>query len=170
MPTPFVPAGSVTRNRSIWWTAAVFLAGTLAGATVSQALAGGARPAVQPGVTGIGGIFFKAKDPAKLQDWYVANLGFQAADYGVQFEWREKDARRTVGSTTWGVFPETTTYFDPTSAPFMINYRVSDLDGVLARLRAAGATVDDKVQDEGYGRFGWAIDPEGNRFELWEPG
>lgn len=158
------------------WTAVVFFAGAVTGLAVSNLDAlglGAARAATpsasQPGVTGIGGIFFKAKDPAKLQDWYVANLGFHASEYGVQFEWREKGSRRTVGSTTWGVFPETTTYFDPTTAPFMINYRVSDLDAVLGRLRAAGATVDEKVQDEGYGRFGWAIDPEGNRFELWEP-
>ena len=66
-------------------------------------------------------------------------------------------------------FPSTTTYFDPTRAPFMINYRVADLDAMLEQLRQAGATVDEKINDSEYGRFGWATDPEGNRFELWEP-
>ena len=69
----------------------------------------------------------------------------------------------------WAVFPAKTKYFDPTVAPFMIDYRVKDLDGVLARLRKAGARVDDKIDSEENGRFGWAVDPEGNRFELWEP-
>jgi predicted enzyme related to lactoylglutathione lyase len=122
-----------------------------------------------PRVTGIGGIFFKAKDSKALTAWYVEHLGFPPPRYGVQFEWRENDAPSQHASTTWGTFPETTKYFDPTTARFMINYRVVDLDGMLARLRQAGARVDEKVVEEENGRFGWATDPEGNRFELWEP-
>jgi lactoylglutathione lyase len=122
-----------------------------------------------PKVTGIGGIFFKAKDPKALTNWYVKHLGFPPPTYGVQFEWRTKDDPSRVGSTTWGTFPLTTRYFDPTVAPFMVNYRVTDLDGVRETLRRAGAQVDDKTENEENGRFGWAVDPEGNRFELWEP-
>jgi predicted enzyme related to lactoylglutathione lyase len=117
-------------------------------------------------VTGIGGVFFKARDPRALAAWYRQHLGIPI------------DANQTYGMlasaaagepTVWSAFPETTQYFEPSSAPFMINYRVRDLDAMLNQLRAAGVTVDDKVEDYDYGRFGWAIDPEGNRFELWEP-
>ena len=120
-------------------------------------------------VTGIGGIFFKAADAKSLRDWYRDHLGIAVDDYGgSSFEWREKDNPDVVGTTVWSPFPETTKYFDPTRAPFMINYRVADLDAMLAQLRAAGATVDEKVDDTDYGRFGWATDPQGNRFELWQ--
>jgi predicted enzyme related to lactoylglutathione lyase len=121
-------------------------------------------------VTGIGGIFFKAADAKSLREWYRDHLGVPIDEsYGAaSFEWRERDAPDVVGTTVWSTFPSTTTYFDPTSAPFMINYRVDDLDAMLEQLRQAGATVDEKVDDTDYGRFGWATDPEGNRFELWQ--
>jgi catechol 2,3-dioxygenase-like lactoylglutathione lyase family enzyme len=122
-------------------------------------------------VSGIGGIFFKSDDAEASRDWYRKNLGIPVDDSygGASFEWREKEQPDTVGTTVWSAFPSTTTYFDPTRAPFMINYRVSDLDAMLAQLRAAGATVDEKVEDTDYGKFGWATDPDGNRFELWQP-
>ncbi|HEV7485200.1 MAG TPA: VOC family protein [Thermoanaerobaculia bacterium] len=122
-------------------------------------------------VTGIGGIFFKASDSKSLGAWYRDNLGIPVdPSYGgASFEWRDKEQPDVVGTTVWSTFPSTTKYFDPTVAPFMINYRVDDLDAMLAQLREAGATVDEKISDEGYGRFGWATDPEGNRFELWQP-
>jgi len=119
--------------------------------------------------TGIGGIFFKAKDPKALQAWYVEHLGFPKAAYGAQFEWRQKDAPAKPASTAWAAFKESTTYFDPTVARFMIDYRVDDLDAVRKHLQEIGAKVDDKIDTEPNGRFSWAIDPEGNRFELWEP-
>jgi predicted enzyme related to lactoylglutathione lyase len=133
----------------------------------AQSSAPAAASPASPRVTGIGGVFFKANDPKKLTAWYVEQLGFSPSAYGVRFTWREDDG--APGSTTWSIFPKSTTYFDPTVAPFMINYRVKNLDEVLARLRKAGARVDDKIDQEPYGRFGWAVDPEGNRFELWEP-
>ena len=121
-------------------------------------------------VTGIGGIFFKASDSKSLGAWYRDHLGIPIDESygGASFEWREKEKPDEVGMTIWSAFPSTTKYFDPTRASFMINYRVDDLDAMLAQLREAGATVDEKVDDTDYGRFGWATDPEGNRFELWQ--
>jgi len=119
-------------------------------------------------VTGIGGIFFKAQDPKSLKEWYKAHLGVDAGDYGATFDWRDKDDPNKSGQTVWSLFPHDTKYFDPSSAPFMINYRVEDLVGLQAVLRSEGVEVSD-VQDDGYGRFAWASDPEGNRIELWEP-
>jgi len=125
-------------------------------------------------VTGIGGIFFKSEDPTKLKQWYAKHLGITVRA-GAQegeppmFLWRERDNPDVEGLTVWGVFPKTTKYFEPTKAPFMINYRVDNLDRLLSQLRQAGVQVDSKVTDDFTGRFGWAADPEGNRFELWEP-
>lgn len=118
-------------------------------------------------VTGVGGIFFKASDPKALAEWYRVHLGIPV------------EAGETHGAlvsagageqTVWSTFPADTEYFAPSTRPFMVNYRVRDLDAMLEQLRAAGVPVDDRVEDYGYGRFGWATDPEGNRFELWEPG
>jgi predicted enzyme related to lactoylglutathione lyase len=121
-------------------------------------------------VNGIGGIFFKSDDAPALRDWYRDHLGIAVDDYGgTSFEWREKENPDVVGMTVWSAFPATTKYFEPTRAPFMINYRVSDLDAMLAQLRNAGAVVDEKIEDTDYGKFGWATDPDGNRFELWQP-
>jgi predicted enzyme related to lactoylglutathione lyase len=113
-------------------------------------------------VVGIGGIFFKSTDAPRLRAWYEEHLGIPANEYGTTFE--------DGGPLVWSPFNADTTYFAPSQASFMINYRVRDLDKMLAQLRAAGATVDDKVEEmESVGRFGHAMDPDGNRFELWEP-
>ena len=124
-------------------------------------------------VTGIGGVFFKAHDAPKLAVWYREHLGITFEGDGANayhtFEWLEKENPSKTGSTVWAIFPETTKYFGESKSSLMINYRVANLDYVLAQLRKEGVKVDDKVQDEPYGRFGWATDPEGNRFELWEP-
>jgi predicted enzyme related to lactoylglutathione lyase len=120
-------------------------------------------------VTGIGGVFFKARDPDATREWYKRNLGIDAEKWGAKFEWRDKDAPDRVGSTAWTVMKQESTYFDPTTAQWMVNYRVKDLDAMLAQLRAAGAQVDDKVEDTEFGKFGWARDPDGVRFELWQP-
>ena len=113
-------------------------------------------------VTGIGGIFFKCKDPKALTAWYKTHLGIEpGADGGVMFT--------DGGPTVWAPFPNDTKYFGPGPAPIMINYRVANLDRMLAQLTAAGVAVDPKRDSAPYGKFGWATDPEGNRFELWEP-
>ncbi|MDB4949289.1 MAG: Glyoxalase/Bleomycin resistance protein/Dioxygenase family protein [Gemmatimonadetes bacterium] len=123
-------------------------------------------------VTGIGGIFFKSDDPTALNAWYAANLGIEPdedAGGSTVFRWRPVGDDATVGMTVWSPFPADTGYFEPTRAPYMVNYRVASLDRMLAQLRAAGVQVDERVEDTDYGRFGWAVDPDGTRFELWEP-
>ncbi|MGH9699028.1 MAG: VOC family protein [Candidatus Acidiferrales bacterium] len=147
----------------------------LCGMALESARTAAGSLAAEPRVTGIGGIFFKAKDPVKLREWYRTHLGIEAqgGDQGgpqfKTFEWREKEHPEKTGVTVWAVFPEGSRYFDPSHAPFMINYRVANLDRLLGQLRQEGVTVDEKTDVEENGRFGWALDPEGNRMELWEP-
>ena len=124
----------------------------------------------EPKVTGFGGIFFKSENPAKLRAWYTKHLGIvQQEDGSIIFEWAEKGTPENPGFTVWGPFKDDTTYFDPSTKPFMFNFRVDDLDGLLTTLREAGVEVDDKVDDYPYGKFGWCMDPEGTRIEFWEP-
>ena len=121
-------------------------------------------------VTGIGGIFFKAKDPDALRAWYRAHLGIESADWGgTAFQWKGPDNPGGDGKTAWAVFDATTNYFAPSSSPFMVNYRVENLHELLSALRSEGCTVDSKVDESEFGKFGWVMDPEGNRVELWEP-
>jgi catechol 2,3-dioxygenase-like lactoylglutathione lyase family enzyme len=121
-------------------------------------------------VTGIGGVFFKANNPKALTDWYRRHLGVpEDADGSVVFPWREEADRERPGKTVWSAFPRDTKYFEPSTAPFMINYRVRDLDRLLEELRREGVEVDPRIEEGEYGRFAWVMDPEGNRIELWEP-
>jgi catechol 2,3-dioxygenase-like lactoylglutathione lyase family enzyme len=121
-------------------------------------------------VTGIGGVFFKVKDADASRKWYQEHLGIPIEDYGGSaFKWRDAQNPQRLGSTVWSPFPENTKYFQPSTASFMVNYRVDHLDELLAQLRAAGVRVDDKVEDYPYGKFGWIYDPDGNKIELWEP-
>jgi len=121
-------------------------------------------------VTGIGGIFFKSPDPAALSAWYQKHLGLNVEPWGgVAFRWAGDDNPSGVGTTIWNAFPADTTYFAPSTAPFMLNFRVADLHALLAVLRAEGVPVQDKVEESEYGKFGWVIDPDGNKVELWEP-
>jgi len=125
---------------------------------------------MKAGITGIGGVFFKSDDPIKLTEWYQKHLNIVPDEEGyVSFKWREKEDPDEEGVTVWGPFPKDTKYFDPSKSPFMINYRVNDLDRLLKELREAGVEVDDRVDEYEYGQFGWIMDPEGNRIELWEP-
>jgi len=120
-------------------------------------------------VIGIGGLFFKAKNPEKLREWYRDHLGFNFDDWGgTVFE--AKDAAGPIENekTVWSLFPGDSNYFSPSTQPFMINYRVDDLHALLAALRSEGCDVDAKVDESEYGKFGWVMDPEGNRVELWE--
>ncbi len=120
-------------------------------------------------VTGIGGIFFKATDPEKLKNWYRTHLGIESESWGAVFRWSD-DPRSDNGSTAWSIFPDTTKYFAPSNQPFMINFRVANLDELLVALRAEGVEVDPKSgEGSDFGKFGWVMDPEGNRVELWEP-
>jgi predicted enzyme related to lactoylglutathione lyase len=122
-------------------------------------------------VIGIGGVFFKAKDPKTLRAWYQEKLGIamqDGANFGM-FLWRERQDASREGTTVWGLFPETTKYFAPSPAPFMINYRVRNLEALLTQLRSAGVPVDGKVVEDTNGKFAWIVDPEGNKVELWEP-
>jgi catechol 2,3-dioxygenase-like lactoylglutathione lyase family enzyme len=115
--------------------------------------------------TGIGGTFFRARNPGALQAWYCEHLGMEPdPDGAVVLRW----AGHPEGATVWAPFPDDTDYW-PAAQQAMVNFRVDDLDGVLERLRAAGAEVIDTGHEIFNGRFGWAIDPEGNRFELWQP-
>jgi predicted enzyme related to lactoylglutathione lyase len=120
-------------------------------------------------VTGIGGIFFKAKDPKALVRWYGEHLGIAIEESVALFTWRGGKDGKVRGHTVWSIFPADTKYFGEDGASFMVNYRVKDLDEVLTALRAEGVEVARKVEDSEYGRFGWITDPEGNRIELWEP-
>jgi catechol 2,3-dioxygenase-like lactoylglutathione lyase family enzyme len=122
-------------------------------------------------VSGIGGVFFKARDSKTLGAWYRQALGIDimAGAPFAKFPWRERDDSSRVGSTTWTLFPSTTKYFAPSDATFMINYRVRNLDAMLAQLRALGVAVDPKVTEDFNGKFAWIVDPEGNKIELWEP-
>lgn len=121
-------------------------------------------------VTGIGGIFFKAADPQALAAWYQRHLGIDIQPWGgATFRWSGPDNPDGVGTTVWSPFPADTRYFAPSEASFMINYRVEDLHGLLAVLRAEGVTVEEKVEESEFGKFGWVVDPEGNKVELWEP-
>lgn len=121
-------------------------------------------------VTGIGGIFFKSRDPESLARWYEEHLGVEPKPDGyVTFDWREAEDPERRGYTVWTPFAKDTRYFEPSTADFMINYRVDDLQALLQILREEGVEVDDRVEEYEYGKFGWIMDPEGNRIELWEP-
>lgn len=120
-------------------------------------------------VTGIGGIFFKCKDPGKMKDWYKTHLGLDTNDYGATFEWREADDPTIKGATQWSPFGETTKYFAPSTKEFMINYRVADLEALVEELKKEGVTIVDEIESYDYGKFVHIVDMEGNKIELWEP-
>ncbi|HUG12333.1 MAG TPA: VOC family protein [Opitutaceae bacterium] len=122
-------------------------------------------------VTGIGGVFFKAKNPKKLGNWYRDRLGIPVDPNwgGWAFQWREDKSPRKRGQTVWSPFPAETGYFKPSKKQFMVNYRVANLKRVLKELRAEGVSVDERMEESEYGKFGWIMDPEGNRIELWQP-
>ena len=120
-------------------------------------------------VTGIGGVFFKCKDPEAMYQWHEKHLGIRRDHEVVTFKWRDADEPDKMGMTVWSLFSQNTSYFNPSASPFMINYRVENLEALLEALRAEGVQVDPKVETYEYGKFGWITDPEGNRIELWEP-
>src|SRR6476659_20541 len=120
-------------------------------------------------VTGIGGIFFKCKDPKKLREWYQEHLGLNINPYGAVFEWRQGGDSTKKGFTQWSPFNETTNYFEPSTKDFMVNYRVENLEQLVEQLKNEGVTIVDKIETFDYGKFVHIIDVEGNKVELWEP-
>lgn len=120
-------------------------------------------------VTGIGGIFFKCKEPNKMKEWYKTHLGLNTNEYGATFEWRQDADPTKKGSTQWSPFAESTKYFEPSTKDFMINYRVENLEALVEQLKNEGVTIVDKIEAFEYGKFIHIIDVEGNKIELWEP-
>jgi predicted enzyme related to lactoylglutathione lyase len=120
-------------------------------------------------VTGIGGIFFKCKDPKKVREWYQTHLGLNTNQYGAVFEWYQGADSTKKGFSQWSPFKETTKYFDPSTKEFMINYRVENLEALVVELKKEGVKVTDTLQTFDYGKFIHIMDIEGNKIELWEP-
>jgi predicted enzyme related to lactoylglutathione lyase len=121
-------------------------------------------------VTGLGGIFFKCKDPQKIKEWYRDNLGFKTTDWGATFVWGDSDlTNKNFCRTEWSPFKSDSNYFAPSDQPFMINYRVHDLEALLAQLKKENVQIAGEVQKFEYGKFGWILDPENRKIELWEP-
>jgi len=120
-------------------------------------------------VTGIGGIFFKCKDPNKMKEWYKTHLGLDTDLWGTNFEWRQGADTTKKGFTQWSPFAETTKHFEPSTKDFMINYRVENLEELVEELKKEGVTITDKIEAIEYGKFVHIIDVEGNKVELWEP-
>lgn len=120
-------------------------------------------------VTGIGGIFFKCKDPGKIKEWYAENLGLVTDDYGSPFEFRLTDKPDQRGYLAWGPFADSTDYFEPSKREFMINYRVENIEWLIGELKKNNVTILDEIENFEYGKFVHILDPEGNKIELWEP-
>jgi predicted enzyme related to lactoylglutathione lyase len=120
-------------------------------------------------VTGIGGIFFKCKDPKKITEWYQQNLGLTTNPYGATFEWYEGADSTKKAQTQWTPFSEKTKYFEPSTKDFMINYRVENLVSLVEELKKNGVTIVDKMETYDYGKFIHILDIEGNKVQLWEP-
>ena len=120
-------------------------------------------------ILGIGGVFFKSANRDQMREWYSKHLGLADKGQGAMLPWREHDDPQKEHVTVWTVFPASTKYFDPSPAPFMINYIVDDMDALLDRLKQEGVKIDAKRMDESYGRFAWIYDMDGNKIELWQP-
>ncbi len=118
-------------------------------------------------VTGLGGFFFKTEDPDRIKTWYKKHLGIPTDAYGWTFWWKDQEGRDC--STQWSPFKQDTDYFNPSQKPFMMNFRVEDLEALLDVLRKEGVEVVGEMEEYSYGKFGWILDPEGNKIELWEP-
>ncbi|HEY0387808.1 MAG TPA: VOC family protein [Gaiellales bacterium] len=121
-------------------------------------------------VTGIGGIFFTSDDPEALRAWYARHLGIDVQEWGgASFGWTDGHGNPVGGTTVWSIAAAGDAAFTPGTASFMVNYRVADVRALLDTLREEGCNVVDKFEDSEYGKFGWVIDPDGNKVELWEP-
>lgn len=128
-----------------------------------------AHPPLSKKAVGIGGIFFKCKDPKVMREWYKTHLGLNTNQYGTVFEWRQGTDTTKKGFTQWSPFAATTKYFEPSAKDFMINYRVQNLERLVAQLKKEHVTITDEVETVEYGKFVHIMDIEGNKVELWEP-
>lgn len=122
-----------------------------------------------PKVTGIGGIFFKSEDPEKTKAWYGENLGLAITAWGSSFEFRNAHRPEEKNYLSWGIFPDSTEYFNPSQKEFMVNYRVQNIEGLVKKLRDNGVEIVDEIEEYEYGKFIHIMDPDGNKIELWEP-
>jgi predicted enzyme related to lactoylglutathione lyase len=121
-------------------------------------------------VTGIGGVFFKAKDASALQAWYKQHLGIDVQPWGgAAFDWTDAQGKPVGGTTAWSIDPQGSDHFHPSDAPFMVNYRVEDLRLLVKLLREEGCHLVGTIDESDYGIFAWVLDPEGNKVELWQP-
>jgi lactoylglutathione lyase len=120
-------------------------------------------------ILGIGGVFFKSANRDQMREWYAKHLGLADKGGGAMLPWREHDDPQKEHVTVWTIFPDSTKYFDPSHAPFMINYIVDDMDALLDRLKEEGVKIDPKRMNESYGSFAWIYDSDGNKIELWQP-
>ena len=120
-------------------------------------------------VTGLGGVFFKSPDVEALKQWYKDHLDIDSGQHGAMFNWRHHDDPSREGNTVWSIFPEDTDYFKPGTREFMFNYRVENLEELIRVLKEEGVEVVGEIEEYPYGKFGWIMDPDGNKIELWEP-
>lgn len=155
-------------NKAFITTATILLATFTVGAWVGVAL-GQSEQAPLPDITGIGGIFFKSDDPEATRAWYRDHLGISDQGEGANFFWLERDQPETLGLTVWSLFARDSDYFGTPAQEFMVNYRVRDMEALLARLEAAGIQQVKPREDYPFGRFAWIVDGDGRRIELWEP-
>ena len=169
----------LNRNRAVRWQRRIVLM-----AVATLGLAGCRAPRVESNetatageevltmrrVTGIGGVFFKSSDPERTVEWYRDHLGIESGEFGgFAFQWREKERPDETGYTVWSAFPSSTDYFSPSEQPFMINFRVEDLTGLIAALKEEGVRIVGGIEQHPNGKFAWILDPEGRKVELWEP-
>ncbi|WP_374676574.1 VOC family protein [Flavobacterium sp. NRK1] len=115
----------------------------------------------------MGGFFFRSENPEALRDWYKKHLGLNTDNYGCTFWWKDKNG--DDASTQWSPFAADTDYFNPSQKQFMQNFRVQDLDSLILKLKEEGVTLVGEPETYDYGKFGWILDPEGNKIELWQP-
>ena len=156
-------------NRHVAVAALLIAASFLSGFTFKTILIQREEAQTIKKVTGIGGIFFKCKDPKQLREWYHKHLGLDTNPYGATFEWYERPDSTKKGNTQWTPFSEKTKYFEPSTKDFMINYRVENLEGLVEALKADGVSIVDTIERVDYGKFIHILDLEGNKVELWEP-
>lgn len=150
-------------------TITIITASFLFGFTFNKIISNNYQETKMKKVTGIGGIFFKSKDPKAINEWYKTHLGFETSPYGTNFEWREIEDSTKKGTTVWNPFKEDTKYFDPSTKDFMINYRVENLEALVDDLKKANVNIVDSIETYDYGKFVHILDLEGNKIELWEP-